>query len=450
MTATESYFREHHRWMGPASGPERPLDAAADTIERAQDRQQTSAVDRQRTSAVAVPASLIRRRRVEWLQTRRIPLGALTILVGEQGLGKSLFTCTLAASLSRGELPCGKGSSLFLTAEDSPEFTVRPRLEAAGADLEQIAFARLTAAGLDADLELPRHVDELARLVTETGAMLVVIDPLTAHLAGANTWRDSDVRGALAPLQRIADSSRAAVLALLHLNKGHCSDPLRRTGGSVAFTAAARSVLLMARDPDDPEAERGRRRVLAHVKCNIGPLAPSLAFELRPILLPADGDEPELETVTLAETGESPRSGSELLAAAGMDGDERSALGEAVAFLREALADGARSAAELKREAKELGIAGRTLDRARSRLGIESRREGFGGGYFWHPNSCIGDGEHADCGEHAENGSTTPIPASANHVLAKPDLHGERGEQAILEEVEQLIAEGVLVEIETP
>jgi hypothetical protein len=98
----------------------------------------------------------------------------------------------------------------------------------------------------------------------------------------------------LAPLYRLAKATGCAVVAVLHLNKGQGLSPLQRLGGSVAFGNAARSVLLLDRDPDD--GDQGARRVLAHIKCNVGPEMPSLLYEVAPIVLPAKGTAPMMET----------------------------------------------------------------------------------------------------------------------------------------------------------
>ena len=45
-------------------------------------------------------------------------------------------------------------------------------------------------------------------------------------------------------------------------------------------------MLLLDRDPDNPDGEQGRRRVLAHVKSNDGPEMPSPLYEIQPTLLP--------------------------------------------------------------------------------------------------------------------------------------------------------------------
>src|SRR3954453_15384884 len=122
--------------------------------------------------------------------------------------------------------------------------------------------------------------------------------------------------------------------------------PLQRLSGSGAFGNAARSVLLLDRDPDDPDGEQGRRRGLAHVKSNDGPEMEILLYEIEPVLLPANGDEPEVSTSRLALRGESPHSGRALLASGSASDEERTAQEEAAEFLRAELDDGERHRAE--------------------------------------------------------------------------------------------------------
>lgn len=210
---------------------------------------------------------------VEWLWPGYVPLGMLTLLVGDPGLGKSLLTCELAARTSR-----VGGSVLLASAEDSKGATVRPRLEAAGADLQRVHSISLRRDGVEDGIALPDDVGELERVVEQRAARLVVIDPLMAHLPeAANSWRDQSVRRALAPLHRMAETHGCAVLVVAHLNKDRQGHALYRTGGSVGIPAAVRSALLLARDPDDEEGERGSQRVLAHFKCNLGTEQPSLS-----------------------------------------------------------------------------------------------------------------------------------------------------------------------------
>ena len=79
---------------------------------------------------------------------------------------------------------------------------------------------------------------------------LVTLDPLVAFIDdGINTHRDHHVRRVLAPLADLAESTGAAVVVVIHTNKGEGNDPLMRISGSIGFSGAARSVLLAADDP---------------------------------------------------------------------------------------------------------------------------------------------------------------------------------------------------------
>jgi hypothetical protein len=322
-------------------------------------------------AAVTVPYTDIKREPVRWLWPERVPLGMPSMIVGDPGLGKSLLTCDLAAQLSR-----EGAATLLLTAEDSPAATVRPRLEAAGADLALVHNATLRREGVDEGFAFPDDVDKLDERVCATGAKLVVIDPLMAHLpAQVNSWRDQSVRSALAPLYRMATERGCAVVIVLHLNKARGGDPLHRVGGSIGIPGAVRSALLLARDPDDPDGERGHRRVLAHIKCNVAPLATSLSYEIEPVLLPGDD---RVATARLRELGESEHSGHDLLNAP-TDPEHRSALDEAIEFIEAELGEGEREARQVQSEARAAGISDMTLKRARRQLGVESDRVGEGG-----------------------------------------------------------------------
>jgi hypothetical protein len=274
----------------------------------------------------------------------------VTVLAGVGGLGKSQLACLFAAR--------NPGISLIATAEDSPSTTVRPRLEAVQANLGRARFVSIeTAEGVEDGIAIPDDIEELDRLVAEVDAKLVVIDPLVAHLPmHIDSHKDQSVRRALAPLYRLAEARNCAVLALLHLNKATGLAPLMRLGGSGAFGNAARSVLLLDRDPDDPEGEEGNRRVLAHIKCNVAPLAPSLVYAVEPVFLPATDSNPEVETSRLKLIGDSPHNGRALLSVASEE--ERLTRDEAMDLLRAELAGGARRpAGDLIKAARELGIS---------------------------------------------------------------------------------------------
>lgn len=173
----------------------------------------------------------------DWVWERRIPRGMLTLLVGTEGLGKSAVTLRLAALASRGALPGDlKGDPArvaLVTVEDDPERTMRPRLEAAGADLSRVSHFRLSKDGQDAGLVLPRDAGRLGRTLGEADVRLVIIDPLVATLdPRLNSYKDTDVREALTPLLAAAGEHDFAVLGVLHTNKSSAPDARTKAMGS--------------------------------------------------------------------------------------------------------------------------------------------------------------------------------------------------------------------------
>src|SRR5690606_2492403 len=104
-------------------------------------------------------ADEIEHREIEWLWRDHIPLGALTILDGDPGLGKSSFTIDLAARVSTGRLmPDGSkgctGPVLMIASEDDPSRVVVPRLEAARADTSKVHLGHLVTGGDQQGAEL--------------------------------------------------------------------------------------------------------------------------------------------------------------------------------------------------------------------------------------------------------------------------------------------------------
>jgi archaellum biogenesis ATPase FlaH len=265
---------------------------------------------------VLVSFDSVKRKHTDWLLPGRVPVGCLTLLVGEPGCGKSMLTCMWASELSNGVLTDEPQATLMLNAEDSWEATLRPRLEASDADLSYVHAVTVRNDGLESALTLPNDMAELERAVEKTGAKLVVIDPLMAHLPQqVNTWSDQSVRGALAPLARMAERRRCAVVVVAHLNKSNSKSVMQRIGASIGIPAAARSVLYFGKDPANDA-----QRVLAHVKCNLGPLAPSSIFAMETVVLQGESGS-DHKTARLDFIRESRMSANELLRKNDGDGD---------------------------------------------------------------------------------------------------------------------------------
>jgi hypothetical protein len=216
---------------------------------------------------------------------------------------------------------------------------------------------------------LPNDAPLIRIACREMVAKLVIIDPLTAFLGGeTNAHKDQDCRRALHPLAIVAQATGAAIIVIRHLNKLAGGNPLYRGGGSIGIIGAARSGLLVARDPDNPD-----RRILAGTKCNLSRLPTSLAFDLS---LDSSG------ALRVGWIGASAHTAESLLAAP-RDDEDRGTVQNAVEVLKTILSNGPRPAKDARSEARKAGVHERTLDRAKAVLGVKASLIGFGKDGEW-------------------------------------------------------------------
>jgi len=311
---------------------------------------------------------------VRWLWAGRVPFGKITLLDGDPGLGKSTLSLDIAARLSVGGVmpgetePVEPAAVLLLACEDGLADTVRPRLEAAGAAVGRVfslSFVPEPDGKGERPPALPEDIATIEEVVTAHEVRLVIVDPLMAFLSErVNSFKDQDVRRALAPLAAMAERTGAAVLVLRHLNKMSNASAIYRGGGSIGISGAARSVLLVAKHPDDEN-----RRVLASIKNNLAPPPCALAFHLR-------SDE-ENAPARIAWEGESNLTADALLATQAPDTPATtSQMEEAKMFLRDLLAEGPVRADAVIREARNNGVSDATLRRAKTSLSVKPKREG--------------------------------------------------------------------------
>ena len=367
---------------------------------------------------VSVRASEVQAEQTAWLDRLRIPLGDLTILGGAPGRGKTQLMLKLAARVTRGmldgDLLGERANVAYVSAEDSIARTLLPRFLAAGGDPTRMHFFEGKRDGDtdDPGLELPDDVSVLRRWLESLDARMFVLDPVIAMIpAGLSGHRDQHVRLALAPLAGMAHDLKLAVVCLMHLTKDREADALNRLNGSVAFGAAARSVLLLADDPDDPDGENGNRRILAHVKSNLGPKQPSQTLAIEPRVV--EGLDGPVETSVLVEQGESAYSASDLLEKA-TSTSEASARDEAREFLIAELAAGPVATNVLKARAGDAAIAWRTVERAKKALSVRARKTAEG--WQWQ----MPDNPSKDTGGLGELGG---LPVGTGDSL-KPPLDG--------------------------
>lgn len=339
----------------------------------------------------------------------RIPLGEVSLTVGRAGIGKSTFLAHVAAGVTRGTLegdlakPAGVA---IIATEDSWEYTIVPRLMAAGADLERVYRMDVTEAEIGGyTLSLPADDARLEAAIREYRLGAVILDPLLSALHGQlDAHRDQDVRQALTPLTRIANATGAAIIGNAHLRKAAAGDVLSMVSGSLAFGAVARAVLAFAADDDSGE------KVMSLIKSNLSNGdVPDMSYRLEPATIETDDGPAEVGRFHI--TGAASQRLHDMLTGGDEDRTERD---EAAQWLIDYLTDagGGAPAADVKRDATKAGFAVRTVERARKRAGVVSARQGFGKGasYVWEYDPGNPSSPHArhvrqdtSAGEHGEH-----------------------------------------------
>ncbi len=306
-----------------------------------------------------VSMSTVEAEKVEWLWHPYIARGKLTLIEGDPGLGKSWLSLALASNISRGlQLPndgprSGCEATLLMTCEDGLGDTIRPRLDALGADLTKVKA-----------VDQPLVFDDVGLQGIENALRawqfdLLIIDPLVGYLGGSvDLHKANEVREVMARLADLAQRYRCAVVCIRHLTKSTRSKSIYRGMGSIDLTAAARSVLLVGGHP-----EKGRG--LVHIKSNLAPQGPAIGYTL---------DAGQFEW-----TGISNLTPQDILA----DEGREQPVDEAEEFLTTTLKDGSVPAREVFAQAEAEGIAEKTVKRAKKNLGVQSYKTGLESGWLW-------------------------------------------------------------------
>lgn len=303
--------------------------------------------------------SAVEPRNVEFSWFPYLVRGAVNLLEGDPGTGKTYLLCTVAACFSAGIALPGQGKVrpagvLFMSAEDDPDTTLVRRLMRMGADLTRITYTTRYFRLEDEQL------DWIEKHIVEKGVELVILDPLVAYMQGGMDMnKANETRPFMARLAELAKRTNVTIIGLRHLTKGSKDKAIYRGLGSIDITAAARSAIMLGLHPEDEDV-----RVLMHIKHNLSERGASLAYEL------VGGDYNRGQVPRLKWLGEVDVRPEDLEPRPGTAGRPDDARQGAKAFLQQYLADSARPIKEVLAAGERRSYSERTLRRAAKDLGL--------------------------------------------------------------------------------
>jgi AAA domain len=326
---------------------------------------------------------------VNWLWPGRFARGKFGLIAGLPDMGKGQIAAFIAAAVTANvDLPCDEGNAtqgnvIWFNAEDGACDTVLPRLVAAGADSDRVHFVNsVLIAGEEKHFSLVTDLHLLRKAIIRIGNVtLAIIDPVSAYLGvgKVDSRSATDVRGTLTPLKAMAEELHVAVIGIAHFNKkDDIKSALLRVSDSIAWVAAARHVYAVVDDPDDKNS-----KLFVKAKNNLAPDRKALRYGMSVKTVGRDAKlGVDINAPYIVWHGQH----VEITANEAMQGaGGHTAKREAREFLLDRLKAGPVKADDIIDEAKQEGIAKRTLDRAKKELSIKSRKtpSKFDGAWFW-------------------------------------------------------------------
>jgi DNA repair protein RadA/Sms len=342
-----------------------------------------------------------------WLVPGFLPDATLSIMAGLPGIGKTTVSLSIAASITRGEIPIVDGTRplgnvFMLSNEDSPSH-IRSSFERLGGDLSRFF--------VESNEDMPWLLDDTVSLenaLLDYKPSLAIIDSFFSHAPlKVDVHKHAEVAPPLIRLRQIAEAAGCAVILIHHANKSTSDQPLLKISASIGISAVARHVLFIGAHPDDETL-----RVVGIAKSNIAKVgAPSMVLRLDPFgwIGPSTVRAADLLQPTAAP-------------------DRR--IDEAIEFLRRELGNGSRGATDVHAAATTAGISERTLRRARERLGIQPRKS-IAGRWIWSlPEVGHEDGrlKNMDCLDNLDTFNKTKHLLTTSIVSPDEDVQkSERG-----------------------
>jgi hypothetical protein len=300
--------------------------------------------------------------------------GKVNLLVGAEGIGKSLWSIRAIASITTGTtwgpftIQGDPADAVLIATEDGWEDTIRPRLEVAGADLDRLHVLCVDDDGTGT----PTFPNDMSVLQdNEIAPGLVVVDAWIDTVAGGLQVKDAQkARQAVDPWKKYAAKTGGAILLVTHTNRQESQDIRNTYGLSGALRQVARGSMYALEDPDT------KALLVGPDKSNLGAKGVAHRFVKTPVqhFEPTAGSD---GTVALLESiGADDRSIQDVLAAQVDAARPMPKTDEIDLWLKVELFDGPVPVADLEAKALAEGYTADQLRGARKRLNAKARKVG--------------------------------------------------------------------------
>jgi hypothetical protein len=314
-------------------------------------------------------------RPVDWLLAPGyLARGKINLLVGAEGIGKSLWTIRAIAAVTKGEawgpftMISEPADVVMIATEDGWEDTIRPRLEVAQADLSRVYVLCASDDGTGSPVSSDLHVLSESDLTPA----LVVVDSWVDTVPGGLSLKDAQkCRAALKPWKSYAADKNAAVLLVAHTNRSDSESSRDTYGLSGALRQVARSALYALEDADTSALLVGPE------KSNLGVKSPAQRFQRTPAEWFPPTSDNDGTVAVLDYLGPDTLTINELVATTQRDKQDRPQrkTSEIDSWLAGILSYGRLRSTELERLAKDAGFSAEKLRRARERLDVKAVRD---------------------------------------------------------------------------